>query len=191
MSHIVGKKKLLTRVRKIKGQSVTLEKSLEGEPDCMTVLQQIAAIKGAVNGLMKEVLEGQEEDHEEGHIELTPEQIKFAEIGLEEAIPGNIREVLPLYGQVVTNEQGVQAVAARFAGVITKITKQIGDSVSQGEILANVESNDSLKIYSIKSSIAGVVIERNANVGEQTSDKTLFKVADFSTVWADLSAFPK
>ncbi|MBL4882799.1 MAG: efflux RND transporter periplasmic adaptor subunit [Oleispira sp.] len=134
---------------------------------------------------------GQEEEAEEGHIRLTPEQIEFAGIGLEEASSGNIREVLPLYGQVVTNEQNVHSVTARFEGVITKISKQIGDSVSQGEVLAMVESNDSLKSYAIKSSIAGVVIERNVNVGEQTSDKTLFKVADFSTVWVDLSAFPK
>ncbi len=134
---------------------------------------------------------GQKEEPEEGHIKLTPEQIQFAGIGLEESKSGNIREVLPLYGQVVTNEQNVQSIVARFEGVITKVTKKIGDSVSTGEILALVESNDSLKNYAIKSSITGVVIERNANVGEQTSDKTLFKVADFSTVWADLSAFPK
>jgi len=64
MSHTIeGKKKLLTRVRKIKGQSIALENTLEGEPDCMSVLQQIAAIKGAVNGLMKEVLERHLREH--------------------------------------------------------------------------------------------------------------------------------
>ena len=64
MSHTLdGKKKLLSRVRRIKGQSIALEKSIEGEPDCMKVLQQIAAIKGAVNGLMKEVLEGHLREH--------------------------------------------------------------------------------------------------------------------------------
>lgn len=64
MSHtIANKNKLLTRVRKIKGQSVALEKSLQAEPDCMQVLQQIAAIKGAVNGLMKEVLESHLREH--------------------------------------------------------------------------------------------------------------------------------
>ncbi len=64
MSHTIdGKKKLLSRIRRIKGQSVALEGSLEGEPDCMKVLQQIAAIKGAVNGLMKEVLEGHLRQH--------------------------------------------------------------------------------------------------------------------------------
>lgn len=64
MSHTVaGQKKLLNRVRRIKGQSIALETALEGEPDCLKILQQIAAIKGAVNGLMKEVLEGHLREH--------------------------------------------------------------------------------------------------------------------------------
>ena len=64
MSHtIFGKKNLLTRVRRIKGQSAALESALIEEPDCMKVLQQVAAIKGAVNGLMKEVLEGHLREH--------------------------------------------------------------------------------------------------------------------------------
>jgi DNA-binding FrmR family transcriptional regulator len=64
MSHtIASRKKLLNRVRRIKGQSIALEDSLEGEPDCLKILQQIAAIKGAVNGLMKEVLEDHLREH--------------------------------------------------------------------------------------------------------------------------------
>lgn len=64
MSHTVAnKQKLLNRVRRIKGQSIALETTLEGEPDCLKILQQIAAIKGAVNGLMKEVLEGHLREH--------------------------------------------------------------------------------------------------------------------------------
>ncbi|PCI58385.1 MAG: hypothetical protein COB45_00485 [Gammaproteobacteria bacterium] len=74
MSHTqVGKSKLLTRVRKIKGQSIALEKALEGEPKCLAVLQQIAAIKGAVNGLMNEVLEGHIREHL-GAENITPQQ---------------------------------------------------------------------------------------------------------------------
>tara|TARA_R110002167_G_scaffold16150_5_gene63615 strand:+ start:83 stop:1042 length:960 start_codon:yes stop_codon:yes gene_type:complete len=137
-----------------------------------------------------EVEHGQNEEHEEGHIELTPEQITFAGIGLAEVSSANIRETLPLYGQIVANTENIQFVSARFEGVITVVNKRIGDSVSKGEVLAKVESNDSLKTYTIKSSIAGVITERNANVGEQTSGRTLFKVADFSTVWGDLSVFP-
>ncbi|GHE88214.1 metal/formaldehyde-sensitive transcriptional repressor [Thalassotalea profundi] len=64
MAHTVtDRKKLLNRVKRIKGQSIALENTLENEPDCMAVLQQVAAIKGAVNGLMKEVLEGHLREH--------------------------------------------------------------------------------------------------------------------------------
>ena len=45
------------------GQSDALEKALESEADCAAVLQQIAAIRGAVNGLMSEVLEHHLRDH--------------------------------------------------------------------------------------------------------------------------------
>lgn len=74
MAHTIkGKKALLTRVRRIKGQAEALEKALENEAECLAVLQQIAAIRGAVNGLMAEVLEG----HIRGHLgaaDVTPEQ---------------------------------------------------------------------------------------------------------------------
>ena len=51
------KKKVLARIRRIRGQCEGLERALEGGADCGPVLQQIAAIRGAVNGLMSEVLE--------------------------------------------------------------------------------------------------------------------------------------
>jgi DNA-binding FrmR family transcriptional regulator len=57
------KKPLLTRARRIKGQLEALEKALEQETECMAILQQIAAIRGAVNGLMAEVLEGHMREH--------------------------------------------------------------------------------------------------------------------------------
>lgn len=51
------KKKVLARVRRIRGQCDALDRALEAGADCGPVLQQIAAIRGAVNGLMSEVLE--------------------------------------------------------------------------------------------------------------------------------------
>jgi DNA-binding FrmR family transcriptional regulator len=64
MAHTIhGKKALLTRVRRIKGQAEALEKGLDSENECSAILQQIAAIRGAVNGLMNEVLEGYIREH--------------------------------------------------------------------------------------------------------------------------------
>lgn len=64
MAHTLkGKKQLLTRIRRIKGQASALETALEQESECLAVLQQIAAIRGAVNGLMAEVMEGHIREH--------------------------------------------------------------------------------------------------------------------------------
>lgn len=51
------KKRVLARVRRIRGQCDALERALESGADCGPVLQQIAAVRGAINGLMAEVLE--------------------------------------------------------------------------------------------------------------------------------------
>ena len=51
------KKKVLARIRRIRGQCEGLERALDAGADCGPVLQQIAAIRGAVNGLMSEVME--------------------------------------------------------------------------------------------------------------------------------------
>ncbi|EKE70564.1 metal/formaldehyde-sensitive transcriptional repressor [Gallaecimonas xiamenensis] len=63
MHTIKDKAKLLTRVRRIQGQAGALEKLLAEDQDCTAVLQQIAAIRGAVNGLMAAVIEGHLVDH--------------------------------------------------------------------------------------------------------------------------------
>ncbi len=52
-----GREEVLTRVRRIRGQIDALERSLEGDAECRAILQQIAAVRGAANGLMAEVLE--------------------------------------------------------------------------------------------------------------------------------------
>ncbi|MHA3904301.1 metal/formaldehyde-sensitive transcriptional repressor [Castellaniella sp. WN] len=58
MSHTIrNRSKLLNRVRRIRGQIEALERTLEAEQGCAEVLHQIAAARGAMNGLMIEVLE--------------------------------------------------------------------------------------------------------------------------------------
>lgn len=51
------RKKVLSRIRRIRGQCEGLERALEAGADCAPVLQQVASIRGAINGLMSEVLE--------------------------------------------------------------------------------------------------------------------------------------
>ena len=59
MAHTIrDKKKLLNRVRRVRGQIEAVERLLENEKDCAEILQQIAACRGSINSLMSEVLEG-------------------------------------------------------------------------------------------------------------------------------------
>ncbi|MBX3596160.1 MAG: metal/formaldehyde-sensitive transcriptional repressor [Rhizobiaceae bacterium] len=51
------KKRAITRLRRIKGQAEALERAVEAGEDCGSLLQQIAALRGAATGLMAEVLE--------------------------------------------------------------------------------------------------------------------------------------
>jgi DNA-binding FrmR family transcriptional regulator len=53
-----NKEKLLLRIRKIRGQIDALERALSEESECADVLQLMAASRGALNGLMAEVIEG-------------------------------------------------------------------------------------------------------------------------------------
>ncbi|HUA77689.1 MAG TPA: metal/formaldehyde-sensitive transcriptional repressor [Acetobacteraceae bacterium] len=65
MTHTIREKnKLLARVRRIRGQIEALERGLESEVGCADVLMLIASVRGAVNGLMAEVME----DHIRRHV---------------------------------------------------------------------------------------------------------------------------
>ncbi|MGL5700375.1 MAG: metal/formaldehyde-sensitive transcriptional repressor [Kluyvera sp.] len=76
------KKRALGRVRRIKGQVEALERALESGDSCLTILQQIASIRGAANGLMGEMVEMHLKD-ELVSGETTPDQraVRMAEVG--------------------------------------------------------------------------------------------------------------
>ena len=65
MAHTIKEKtKLLARVRRIKGQVEAVERALEAELGCGDVLQLVASVRGAVNGLTVELIE----DHIVHHV---------------------------------------------------------------------------------------------------------------------------
>lgn len=59
MAHtIADKKKLLNRVRRIRGQVEAIERDLDRDADCGETLHAISACRGAMDALMAEVIEG-------------------------------------------------------------------------------------------------------------------------------------
>jgi DNA-binding FrmR family transcriptional regulator len=73
MAHLKDKQsELVARVRRIGGQLASVERALSENADCATVLQQVAAVRGAVNGLMDEILEAHLREHV-AHPDLAPQ----------------------------------------------------------------------------------------------------------------------
>jgi len=64
MSHTAAhRRKLLGRVRRIAGQVAAVERQLQEEADCATTLQLVASVRGAVVGLMDELIEEHLREH--------------------------------------------------------------------------------------------------------------------------------
>lgn len=113
--------------------------------------------------------------------------IKTAKVG-----PATLARSRTLFGQVRANEEKVGRVTPRFPGVIRSITKRLGDRVEKGETLVEIESNESLEKYEVKALISGTVIFRDAALGEAvTEGQRLMTIADLSTLWVDLNAYPE
>jgi DNA-binding FrmR family transcriptional regulator len=82
VSHTIQeKKKLLNRVRRVAGQIEAIERALQEEKGCAAVLHLIVAARGAINGLMSEVIE----DHIRLHV-IDPAKSVERERGAEELI---------------------------------------------------------------------------------------------------------
>lgn len=130
------------------------------------------------------------EEKEAPKVKLTPEARKNANLKIEEAEAAKVKTLLPLYGKIVANEEALAHVQPRFPGIVKEVRKRLGDHVAKGEVLAIVESNDSLRSYEIKSEIAGTVIKKDIALGEfAKNEDTIFSIADLSSVWVDLSVF--
>ncbi|MBY0274147.1 metal/formaldehyde-sensitive transcriptional repressor [Candidatus Binatia bacterium] len=63
MHTIENQKKLIARVRRIRGQLEAVERAIEGEAGCAVVLQTVTSARGALNGLVGELIEGHIRTH--------------------------------------------------------------------------------------------------------------------------------
>ncbi len=136
-------------------------------------------------------------DDHEGHsdeliVELTPEAMKLAGITISSVKRGRIARTIELPGEVGFNEDRVAHIAPRFAGIALQAKYRVGDYVYEGDVVAIVESNESMNSYSIKAPISGWVIERHVTTGEFVSEEnSIYVIADLSTVWVNLAVYPK
>lgn len=138
----------------------------------------------------KEAAVEKEQGHGADGVEMSDAKVAAAGIEIVEASKGTLRNALQLNGILQPNQEALVQVTPRFPGVVREIRKRIGDQVEKGELLAKIESNQSLTVYEMRAPIAGTVIDRQISLGEYASEqKPAFTVADISTVWVDLSVY--
>lgn len=130
-------------------------------------------------------------EHEEGKTKIAPDAAKNAGVVIEKAAPAKIDKVIPLTGRIVINQNTQAHVRARFPGIVRSVKVNLGETVEKGQVLAVIESNESLKDYNVTAPINGVVLERNTNLGDVANGEPLFTIADLSNVWAKFHVFPK
>lgn len=119
---------------------------------------------------------------------LPPSVAQRAGVVSEEAGPATLAETLTVYGHIRLNANRVARAAPRFGGIVRAAHKALGDPVTAGEVVALVETNQSLVTIEVIAPLDGVVIDRDVNPGETVADgAALYTIADFREVWLDLN----
>ena len=130
-------------------------------------------------------------DNFEGRTQIAADMAKTMGIKTDVVGPVMLAETLTLSGQVHTNPNKLARVRPRFAGVVTSIKAELGQQVKAGDVLASVQSNESLQTYLVKAPISGLIVQRDLQIGEATSEQPLFVIADLSEVWVELDIFSR
>ena len=130
------------------------------------------------------------EDEDRNHVAITSEMAVKIELKSAIAGEGVLQERIKLYGNIVADPLRLSHIQARYPGLIRSVKPSIGMRVKAGEVLATVESNESLREYPLLSPIDGTVVERHANAGEFTADRVLFSILDERVLELHLQAFP-
>lgn len=135
---------------------------------------------------------GHSDEHSEIVVKLSPEARKLVGLTLARVASGRIVKTSELPGEVSFNDEGLVHIAPRFPGIALEARSRLGSYVKAGEVVAVIESNESMNSYSIKAPISGWIIERHITPGEYVSgESSIYVIADLSTVWVNLAVYPK
>ena len=126
----------------------------------------------------------------EGRVDLGPDAVRDAGVVVESAGPATLRSALRVTGQIGPNEDRMAHLIPRFPGIVRETRKRLGNRVEKGEVLAVIQSNESLQAYELSSQLAGTVIQKHVSPGEFVGEgRDVYVIADLSTVWVDLNIY--
>jgi membrane fusion protein, heavy metal efflux system len=127
----------------------------------------------------------------EGQTKISAEAAKDGGIEIETVGPATISEMREVEGVVQLQTTARSEVRAQFPGKVMAVTKSVGQYVRRGELLARIESSESLQIYPVYAPVSGVIAERNANVGNVAYDQPIFVITDPGQTSVMFNIFPR
>lgn len=127
----------------------------------------------------------------EGRTTISAEAARAGGVKSERAGPATVAELVDMAGRIEITPEGKADVRARLPGQIVWMTGRLGETVRRGQTLLRVESSHSLQTYAVPAPIDGVIVEKNANVGDTTGDRALFVIADPAKLHAEFFVFPR
>jgi cobalt-zinc-cadmium efflux system membrane fusion protein len=129
-------------------------------------------------------------DSFEGRTAIEQEVANAMGIITEIAGPATLHETITAYGKLILPPAGQSTLRARFEGQIVEVHKRLGDAVKKGDALITIENNESLRAYTLRAPMTGIISALDGAVGEQTENRVLAKIVDLSQTQAELSLFP-
>jgi membrane fusion protein, heavy metal efflux system len=128
--------------------------------------------------------------HSGALVTLTPEATRGAGIIIGTAGPEPIDVTLELPGEIKLNGERTVDVRPSYAGRVTRLHAALGSTVTRGEPLAEILSNESLSGYLVTAPMSGTIVARPATLGSAVDPGTvLYTVADLSSVWLDVPVY--
>ncbi len=127
----------------------------------------------------------------EGRTRITAAAAKAGGIVIATVGPATIGETRELFGTVQLATTARSEIRGQFPGRIVSVSKNVGDYVRRGELLARIESSESLQTYPVYSTASGVIAERNGNPGDVTFDRALYVITDPAQTTVVFNIFPK
>ncbi len=127
----------------------------------------------------------------EGQTKISASAAKDGGIEFEVVGPQSISDIREVEGVVQLDPAATSEIRAQFPGKVMQVTKAVGDYVKKGQLLARIESSESLQIYPVYSPVSGVVAERNANVGNVAYEQPIYVITDPSSTSVVFNIFPR
>jgi membrane fusion protein, heavy metal efflux system len=137
----------------------------------------------ATSGFTSKLLANSEKSTELKHVHSPKKEKEF-----DVASSGPVETYRIYLGKVKVDPNRSSHLNPRYPGVVQTVTKGVGDSVKNGEVLARIARNVGLKTYTLKSNLNGKIIQRKLAVGEFVDEERLaFSIANMNTMWVNIT----